>query len=111
MISAEQRTETTRQGSDQVAATLRDVSRNFGEVHALRGVDLDIRRGELLALLGPNGAGKTTAVRLLLGLLTPNKGTVRVFGGNPIHPQVRTRTGAMLQVARVPETLKVREHI
>jgi ABC-2 type transport system ATP-binding protein len=50
-------------------------------------------------------------VKLFLGLAKPATGLVSVFGGNPIHAQVRTRIGAMLQVAKVPETLRVREHI
>ena len=92
-------------------ACLQSVSKSFGEVRALRNVDLAIHAGELVALLGPNGAGKTTAVKLFLGLARPNAGAVTVFGGNPIHPSVRMRIGAMLQVAKVPETLRVREHI
>ncbi|HVO79558.1 MAG TPA: ABC transporter ATP-binding protein [Terriglobales bacterium] len=94
-----------------VVARLHGVSKNYGDVRALRQVDFNIHAGELVALLGPNGAGKTTAVKLFLGLAKPNGGTVSIFGGNPIHPEVRVRTGAMLQVARVPETLRVREHI
>jgi ABC-2 type transport system ATP-binding protein len=94
-----------------VIASLHRASKNFGEVQALRQVDLGVRAGELVALLGPNGAGKTTAVKLFLGLAKPASGTVSVFGGDPIEPEVRTRIGAMLQVARVPETLRVREHI
>jgi ABC-2 type transport system ATP-binding protein len=73
--------------------------------------DFRVRAGELVALLGPNGAGKTTAVKLLLGLLQPNAGKARVFGGDPTNPENRMRTGAMLQVGRVPETLRVSEHI
>ena len=68
-------------------------------------------RPEILAVLGPNGAGKTTAVKLLLGLAGASAGTVSVFGGDPRNPNNRVRTGAMLQVARVPETLRVREHV
>ncbi len=101
---------TTRWGLP-VVASLKNVSKNFGAVQALRNVNFDIRSGELVALLGPNGAGKTTAVKLLLGLASPGSGSVDVFGGNPVHSAVRMRTGAMLQVAKVPETLKVREHI
>lgn len=87
------------------------VTKNYGMVEALRGLDLTIRPGELVALLGANGAGKTTAVRTLLGLSKPTSGEVRVFGGDPRDARSRTRTGALLQIARVPETLRVREHI
>ncbi|MGN6183047.1 MAG: ABC transporter ATP-binding protein [Thermoanaerobaculia bacterium] len=93
------------------AATFTSVTKNYGMVEALRGLDLTIRPGELVALLGANGAGKTTAVRLLLGLAKPTSGRVDVFGGDPRDARSRTRIGAVLQVARVPETLKVREHI
>ncbi|HUO25614.1 MAG TPA: ABC transporter ATP-binding protein [Candidatus Aquilonibacter sp.] len=97
--------------SSPIVASLQCVSKNYGDVRALRSVDFTIRAGEVVALLGPNGAGKTTAVKLLLGLLQPNSGKARVFGGDPVNPQNRLRTGAMLQVGRVPETLRVREHI
>lgn len=95
----------------QVVASLDSVHKNYGDIRALKGVNFRVRAGELVALLGPNGAGKTTAVKLLLGLLQPNAGKVRVFGGDPTNPENRMRTGAMLQVGRVPETLRVREHI
>jgi ABC-2 type transport system ATP-binding protein len=98
-------------GAVQVVASLESVNKNYGEVQALKGVNFRVRAGEVVALLGPNGAGKTTAVKLLLGLLQPNTGKVRVLGGDPTNPENRMRTGAMLQVGRVPETLRVREHI
>jgi ABC-2 type transport system ATP-binding protein len=97
--------------SNLIVAHLQSVNKNYGDVRALRGVDFRVRAGEVVALLGPNGAGKTTAVKLLLGLLQPNSGKVRVFGGDPTNPENRMRAGAMLQVGRVPETLRVREHI
>jgi ABC-2 type transport system ATP-binding protein len=92
-------------------ATLESVVKRYGETQALRGLDLTLRRGEVVALLGPNGAGKTTAVRLLLGLISPNAGKVRVLGRDPRAAGARTRIGTMLQVARVPEALTVREHL
>src|SRR5579885_2845041 len=113
MIAVQEREPGTAQDKDRhmaAVASLENVSKTFGDVQALRGVNLNIRPGELVALLGPNGAGKTTAVKLLLGLASPGTGSVKVFGGNPIYSGVRTRTGAMLQVAKVPETLRVREH-
>ncbi|HEX7152341.1 MAG TPA: ABC transporter ATP-binding protein [Thermoanaerobaculia bacterium] len=92
-------------------AHLGRVTKTYGRVTALRDFTLSIQPGELLALLGANGAGKTTAVRLLLGLGKPDSGMVRVFGADPRDAVNRVRTGAMLQAAQVPETLRVREHI
>src|SRR5579863_10669519 len=94
-----------------VVASLEAVSKSYEKVRALRNINFSVRAGEVVALLGPNGAGKTTAVKLLLGLIQPNTGKARVFGGDPTNPENRMRTGAMLQVGRVPETLRVREHI
>jgi ABC-2 type transport system ATP-binding protein len=92
-------------------AIFESTTKTYGTIEALRGLDMTIQRGELLTLLGSNGAGKTTAVRLLLGLGRPTTGQVRLFGGDPRERHNRTRIGAMLQTARVPETLRVAEHI
>ncbi len=92
-------------------AILEGVSKNYGEIRALRNITFKVGAGQVVALLGPNGAGKTTAVKLLLGLIQPNSGRARVFEGDPTNPANRMRTGAMLQVGRVPETLRVSEHI
>ncbi len=89
----------------------RNLKKHYGNLVALDDLNLDIRAGELLALLGPNGAGKTTLVRMLLGVARPDSGNVSVFGTDPYLGKVQDRLGAMLQVGRVPETLKVREHI
>jgi ABC-2 type transport system ATP-binding protein len=100
-----------RRKAGHVVANLDHVSKNYGTVRALRNVSLNVHAGELVSVLGPNGAGKTTAIKLLLGLAGPSAGAVNVFGGDPRNPRNRLRTGAMLQVARVPETLRVKEHI
>jgi len=96
---------------DRPVAELRRAVKRYGAVTALAGIDFSVRPGEVVALLGPNGAGKTTAVQLLLGLLRTSDGEARLFGGDPRRTEARLRTGAMLQVSKVPETLKVREHI
>ncbi len=111
IATMEHRSHSTPAAQDAVIASLEAVSKNYGAIRALDKVDFRVHAGEVVALLGPNGAGKTTAVKLLLGLLQPNSGSVRVFGRNPTNPENRMKTGAMLQVGRVPETLKVREHI
>ena len=100
-----------RRAEAPIVARLNGVTKNYGGVRALQSVDFTVRAGELVALLGPNGAGKTTAIKLLLGLAKPSAGQVTVFGGNPVDPEVRLRIGAMLQVAKIPETLRVSEHI
>src|SRR5450755_4257556 len=111
IATSEQPLRTENAKLDLTVASLEGVNKNYGEIRALRNVDFRVRAGEVVALLGPNGAGKTTAVKLLLGLLQPNTGRARVFGGDLTNPENRMRTGAMLQVGRVPETLRVREHI
>ena len=94
-----------------VIARLEGVSKHYGAVKALDGLDLEIRQGEALALLGPNGAGKTTSVALLLGLLRADAGKVSLFGTDPGSQTARARSGAMLQVSRLPEVITVREHL
>jgi ABC-2 type transport system ATP-binding protein len=95
----------------EVIARLEGASKRYGQVLALDGVNLDVRRGEVLALLGPNGAGKTTAVSLLLGLLQADVGSATLFGQAPKSLRARRRIGAMLQTTGVPETLTIGELI
>ncbi len=92
-------------------AELVGVGKCFNEVRALDDVSLSIAPGETVAVLGPNGAGKTTAVALLLGLLSPDEGEVRLFGQKPGSRALHQKIGVMLQISGVPETLTVTEHI
>ena len=95
----------------EILAALVGASKRYGDVLALDLVDLEVRRGEVLAVLGPNGAGKTTAISLLLGLLRPDTGTALAFGLPTQSLAARRRVGAMLQTAGVPDTLMVGELI
>jgi len=99
-----------KEGASMIAE-LRGVTKTYGKVAALADLTLALEAGRVTAILGPNGAGKTTAIRLLLGLTQPTKGTVALFGADPRSPAVRRRTGVMLQIAKVPDTLTVREHV
>ncbi|UCC75971.1 MAG: ABC transporter ATP-binding protein, partial [Anaerolineales bacterium] len=79
----------------EVAIEVRGLAKSYGRVRALRGVDLQVERGEIFGFLGPNGAGKTTTIRCLLDLIRPDGGSARVLGINPqVDPvAVRARTG------------------
>ncbi len=80
-----------------------------GPVRAVRGVDLDISRGETVALLGPNGAGKTTTIDMMLGLLPPDAGTASLFGRDPSDAVAAGAVGAMLQTGQLIRDLTVGE--
>jgi ABC-2 type transport system ATP-binding protein len=80
-----------------------------GPIHAVREIDVAIKRGETVALLGPNGAGKSTTIDMLLGLLPPDGGTVSVFGRSPHDAAAAGAFGAMLQTGELIRDLTVRE--
>src|SRR5207245_8413268 len=88
---------------------LQGARKRFGQVEALKGVDLTIGAGELVALLGPNGAGKTTSISLMLGLRRPTSGEARLFGLDPEDRRARSRCGVMLQESGTTGVLTVRE--
>lgn len=90
---------------------LAGLTKRFGRLTAVDGIDLTIERGEVVALLGPNGAGKSTTIDLALGLSTPAAGTVQLFGGAPRDAVVAGRVGAMLQGGALLPTTTVAESV
>jgi ABC-2 type transport system ATP-binding protein len=82
-----------------------------GPVHAVRGIDVTITRGETVALLGPNGAGKSTTIDMILGLARPDSGTISVLGRSPSEAIKQGLIGAMLQTGELIRDLSVRELI
>ncbi|HYH49618.1 MAG TPA: ABC transporter ATP-binding protein [Acidimicrobiia bacterium] len=86
------------------------VTRTFGDFTAVDGVDLEVARGEVVGLLGANGAGKTTLIRLLLGVLRPSSGDVRLFGAPPSAAE-RRRVGYVPQNLGLYRDLTVRENL
>ena len=91
--------------------SVRGLHKSYGEVEAVRGVDLEVERGEIFAFLGPNGAGKTTTVSVLEGYLARNEGEVQVLGRDPADAdrEWRGRIGFVLQECRMEPLLSVRE--
>ena len=85
------------------------ITKSFGGVHAVTGVDLTVRPGEIVAFLGPNGAGKTTTIDMMLGLSTPDTGEVKVFGMAPRTAISRGLVSAVLQSGGLLKDLTVRE--
>ena len=92
------------------AARARGLRKVFGSTVAVDGIDLDVPHGAVLGMLGPNGSGKTTLIRMLLGLLVPSAGRVRLFGEPPSR-QTRTRIGYLPQSLGLYEDLTVAENL
>jgi ABC-2 type transport system ATP-binding protein len=93
------------------AVDLTSVHKSFGSVQAVRGVDLTIDAGEIVALLGPNGAGKTTTIDMILGLSRPTTGSVSVFGIQPRQAISRGLISAVMQTGGLLKDLTVEETV
>ncbi|MGD0376191.1 MAG: ABC transporter ATP-binding protein [Streptosporangiaceae bacterium] len=92
-----------------MAVGLSGVHKNFGSVQAVRGIDLDIAPGEIVAFLGPNGAGKTSTIDIILGLSRPTAGEVSVFGMQPRQAIARGLISAVMQTGGLLKDLTVAE--
>ena len=101
------------QNSTESAILVEGLTKSFGDVHALRGIDLAVPRGTVLGVLGPNGAGKTTAVRILTTLLQPDKGRALIEGRDVVRQAaaVRRSIGLSGQSAAIQEELTGRENL
>jgi ABC-2 type transport system ATP-binding protein len=86
-----------------------NVSKHYGSLKAVDGLNLDLRPGETVALLGPNGAGKSTSLDMLLALRKPTGGRITMFGEDPYHAVKSGRVGAMLQSGGLMPEVSVRE--
>jgi ABC-2 type transport system ATP-binding protein len=92
---------------------IRGLVKDYGSVHAVRGIDLEVRSGEIFGFVGPNGAGKSTTIRCILDLLRPTAGQVEVFGLDPRRHGValRERVGYIPGELRLPERLTARRFL
>ncbi|UKA64773.1 ATP-binding cassette domain-containing protein [Arthrobacter sp. FW306-04-A] len=85
--------------------------KSFGKVHAVRGLDLTVQPGEVVAFLGPNGAGKTTTIDMILGLSAPDQGSVSIFGHTPRGAIARGQVAAVMQTGGLLRDISVRETV
>jgi ABC-2 type transport system ATP-binding protein len=85
------------------AIQFESVHKHYGKVHALSGLDLSVKKGEIFGFLGPNGAGKTTTIRCALDLIRPNSGSIRIFGLNPQQEPQKVKA----MVGYLPGDLKI----
>src|SRR5215475_3931012 len=93
------------------AVRLTGIHKSFGAVQAVRGVDIQIESGEIVAILGPNGAGKTTTIDMILGLSQPTRGAVSVYGMAPRHAIGRGLVSAVMQTGGLLKDLTVAETV
>ena len=93
------------------ALQLTGLTKTFGPVQAVRGIDLTVQPGEVVAFLGPNGAGKTTTIDMMLGLSRPTAGTVEVLGLQPRQAIARGLISAVMQTGGLLKDLTVRETV
>ena len=101
----------TRRAGSVPAINLQGVTKTFGNVAAVRGIDLVIQPGEVVAFLGPNGAGKTTTIDMILGLSLPTSGTVEVLGMAPRQAIARGLVAAVMQTGGLLKDITVRETV
>jgi len=104
-------TNASHTSASSLAIHARGLTKSFGSVHAVGGIDLDVAQGEVVAFLGPNGAGKTTTIDMLLGLSRPDSGDVTVFGRSPRAAISRGQVSAVLQTGGLLSDLTVRETV
>ena len=92
--------------------TIEHLTKSFGKFKALNDISLNFERGQTISLLGPNGSGKTTLIKSILGLVIPEKGTIKINGSEiKTHYQYRSQIGYMPQIGRYPENMTIRQVI
>ncbi|PZS18363.1 MAG: multidrug ABC transporter ATP-binding protein [Acidimicrobiales bacterium] len=99
--------------SETDVVTVRGLRKSYGDRLVVDGLDLDVRRGEVVGLIGANGAGKTTTVECIQGLCRPDAGWMRVLGYDPVTQadQLRPLVGSQLQDSALPDRLRVAEAV
>lgn len=98
---------------NEIAITIRDLKMNYGEKQVLRGIDLDVYKGQIVGYIGPNGAGKSTTVKIMLGLLEGYTGQIEILGNDISNGSVeyKRKIGYVPEVAEIYDNLTAREYL
>lgn len=110
-LSTQTRINSELTNSQVPIVTVYKLNKSFGAKRAIHELSLQIKAKQVLAILGANGAGKTTLINILLGRLQADSGEISILGQEPGSLAAKRQISAMLQVANLPETLKIKEHI
>lgn len=97
-------------GNRDICLSYKDVKKSFGPVRALKGVNLEVKRGEIFGFIGPDGAGKTTLIRIAMGIVKPDSGTCMLFGSADLR-RMRMRAGYVSQIFSMYMNMTVLENI
>jgi phospholipid/cholesterol/gamma-HCH transport system ATP-binding protein len=101
----------------EIVVEIRDLVKSFGDNHVLRGVDLDLYKGENLVVLGKSGSGKSVLIKLMVGLLKQDEGTIKIFGIDTVSlklkelNKLRLRIGFSFQASALYDSMTVRENL
>ena len=97
----------------QPAISVRGLTRDYGAVHALRGISFEVNRGEVFGFLGPNGAGKTTTIKVLTGQLRPTGGAAQVLGYDVVNerPRLQAHIGVVFEYQNIYERMTGRDNL
>ena len=107
------REEGIKENSNELIIKIRDLKMNFGTKEVLKGINLDIHKGEIIGYIGTNGAGKSTTVKIMLGLISGYTGTVEIFGENILKSDgsYKRKIGYVPEMADIYDTLTAKEYL
>src|SRR5215210_5381464 len=102
---------TPAESADVPALELRGLTKRFGDLVAVEDLNLAVRRGDVYGFLGPNGSGKSTTIRMILGLVRPTSGEVKIFGRPAASPEERAKMAGFVEAPGFYEYLSARDNL
>ena len=99
--------------NDNIAIRLKDLKKSYGAKEVLKGINLDVEKGQIVGYIGPNGAGKSTTVKLMLGLINEYDGTIEILGQDILNSGIeyKSKIGYVPETADIYESLTAREYL